>query len=94
MALQSNVDKANNIRSVLVSPNASSQSKRRLRKKIEVSLKRTILKSGEITHWLVPMDRSITSGNLENLCNILDLIEGSRSEDLSDIKDVYDMIFI
>lgn len=94
MALQSNVDKANTIRSVLVSPNASSQSKRRLRKKIEVGLKRTILKSGEINHWLVPMNRSITSGNLEILCNILDLIEGSRSENLSDIKDVYDMIFI
>lgn len=94
MALQSNITKANTIRSVLVFPRASSQSKRRLRKKIEVSLKRTILQSREINHRLVPMDRSITSANLEVLCNIVDLIEGARSEDLSDIKDVYDMIFI
>lgn len=94
MSLKSNGQKADVLDRFLVNPRAGTSPKRVLRTKIKIVLKNTKIPSGVVNHWCVPMHRSVTEVDLENLRNIIDLVRGSSDTDLADVQFLYDAMVI
>jgi hypothetical protein len=89
MGVKSNGQKADMLERFLVAPRAGTGPKRVLRTKIKIALKNTKIPSGVVNHWCVPMHRSVTKADLEDLRNIIDLVRGSSDTDLADVELVY-----
>ncbi|VVP89973.1 hypothetical protein PS918_03137 [Pseudomonas fluorescens] len=94
MPLQSNIDKAELLRTFADNERLSTSQKRVLRTKVKIALKKTTFPSGVVNHWCVPMHRSVTKVDRENFLNILGHIEQSNEQDLGDVKWLFDAMVI
>ncbi|WP_421526300.1 hypothetical protein [Pseudomonas yamanorum] len=86
MPLQSNIDKAQFLRSFIVKIGAGTSPKRVLRTKVTIKLKGTKFPSEVVNYWCIPMHRPVTADDLENFRNILGHIERSSKQDLADVE--------
>ena len=92
MPLEANAVKADKLRGFSVKPGAPIRLRRVLRTKIQMELKRTKMPFTDINEWCVPLSRALTAADVKLLHDILDLVENSDDQDLSDAFEYYKVI--